>query len=92
MSGGLTKAPFVRQLLADTFETNAVEPRQQEASAFGAALLAAQAIGTIDDAVATARHNGYDAPIEPDVARSAIYRDVYKRYRRAVAAELARAG
>jgi gluconokinase len=92
MSGGLTKAPFVRQLLADTFETNAVEPRQQEASAFGAALLAAQAIGAIGDAVETARENGYDAPVEPDAKRSTIYREAYKRYRRAVAAELARAG
>jgi sugar (pentulose or hexulose) kinase len=82
----------VRQLLADTFETNAVEPRQQEASAFGAALLAAQAIGAVDDALATARATGYDAPVVPDPSRSATYREAYKRYRRAVAAELARAG
>jgi len=92
MSGGLTKAPFVRQLVADCFEAHVVEPRQQEASAFGAALLAAQAIGAIDDAVATARTTGYESPVEPDPARSAVYREAYKRYRRAVAAELARAG
>jgi len=92
LSGGLTKAPFVRHLLADIFETSAVEPHQQEASAFGAALLAAQAIGAIDDALATARQTGYEPPVDPDPTRSAVYRDAYKRYRRAVAAELARAG
>ncbi len=90
MSGGLTKAPFVRQLLADAFETAAVEPRQPEASAFGAALLAAQAIGAIDDALAIARSAGYDPATEPDAAPRGAYREAYARYRRTVTAELAR--
>jgi gluconokinase len=42
LSGGLTKAVLVRELLADVFGLPAAQPHQQEASAFGAALLAAQ--------------------------------------------------
>ena len=62
LTGGLTKAPLVRSLLADVFGLPAVQPHEQEASAFGAALLAAQAVGLIDDASAAARAAGYDAP------------------------------
>ena len=43
LSGGLTKAPLVRAMLADVFGVPALEPKQPEASALGAALLAAQA-------------------------------------------------
>jgi gluconokinase len=92
LSGGLTKAPFVRRLLADIFETVAVEPTQPEASAFGAALVAAQAIGAIGDAVATAHSIGYDAGTPPNAALAPAYHDAYDRYRQAVAAELVRAG
>jgi gluconokinase len=88
LSGGLTKAPLVRQLLADVFGIPAVQPREQEASAFGAALLAAQAVGLIPDAGAAARAAGYDAPTEPNRALAPVYRTAYERYRRYVVAHL----
>lgn len=88
LSGGLTKAPFVRTLLADVFGLPAVQPNQQEASAFGAALLAAQAVGAIDDAICVARATGYDPPTQPNPAAGAIYERAYSRYARFVQAHL----
>ncbi len=88
LSGGLTKAPLVRHLLADVFDLPAVQPHQQEASAFGAALLAAQAIGAIADATQTARAAGYDEPTMPDPLVRDTYRDAYARYTRFVTAHL----
>lgn len=88
LSGGLTKAPLVRQLLADVFGVPAVQPHEQEASAFGAALLAAQAVGLVDDASAAAHAAGYDEPTQPNVALAATYAGAYAKYRRYVAAHL----
>jgi len=81
LTGGLTKAPLVRAMLADLFGVPAVQPHEQEASAFGAALLAAQAVGAIDDASAAARASGYDEPTMPNRERGPLYRAAYARYR-----------
>ncbi len=84
LTGGLTKAALVRGLLADVFALPAVQPHQQEASAFGAALVAAQAVGLVDDAVEAARAAGYDAPTQPNRALAETYRAAFERYRRYV--------
>jgi gluconokinase len=88
LTGGLTKAPLVRTLLADIFGLPAVQPHEQEASAFGAALLAAQAVGLITDAGAAARAVGYDAPTRPDPDLALTYRVAFEKYRRYVDAHL----
>ncbi len=88
LTGGLTKAPLVRAMLADVFGLPAVQPREQEASAFGAALLAAQAVGAIPDASAAARAAGYDDPTAPSRARGPAYRAAYTRYRAFIEAHL----
>jgi gluconokinase len=88
LSGGLTKAPLVRHLLADVFGIPAVQPREQEASAFGAALLAAEAVGLVADASAAARAAGYDAPTEPNRKLAPAYRQAFEKYRRYVDAHL----
>lgn len=88
LSGGLTKSPLVRHLLADVFGLPAVQPHEQEASAFGAALLAAQAVGLIDDASAAARAVGYDAPTQPDREHATTYRVAFEKYRRYIDAHL----
>jgi gluconokinase len=88
LSGGLTKAPLIRTLLADVLGLPAVQPHQQEASAFGAALLAAQGVGMITDAAACARAVGYDEPTLPNPAKQRSYRTAYARYTRIVAAHL----
>jgi gluconokinase len=84
LSGGLTKSPLVRAMIADVFGAAAVQPHQEEASAFGAALLAAHSRGLISDPIATARASGYDIPVTP----TASYRDAYERYKTLIAAEL----
>jgi gluconokinase len=88
LSGGLTKAPLVRGLLADVFGLPAVQPHEQEASAFGAALLAAQAVGLIEDASTAAHAAGYDAPTEPNAELALTYRIAFERYRRHIDAHL----
>jgi gluconokinase len=88
LTGGLTKAPLVRSLLADVFALPAVQPHQQEASAFGAALLAAQAVGAIEDATQSARAVGYDEPTFPQPDAMQHYREAYARYARFVDAHL----
>lgn len=90
LTGGLTKAELVRQLLADVFDVPAVKPHEEEAAALGAALLAGQALGLVADASAVARARGYDPPAMPNSERRAAYADAFARYRASVAAELAR--
>jgi gluconokinase len=91
LTGGLTKAPLVRTLLADVFGLPAVQPHQEEASAFGAALVAAQAIGLVDDAVAAGRAVGYDQPTLPDPRTRDVYERGFARYRSLVSAHLGQA-
>lgn len=84
LSGGLCREPLIRTILTDVFGIPAVEPHQQEASAFGAALFAAQCCGLGGDAVRAARAAGYDAPVLPDAARAPAYAEAFARYRVAV--------
>jgi gluconokinase len=88
LSGGLTKSSLVREMLADIFGAATVQPRQEESSAFGAALVAAQSHGLIASAVVAARSAGYDAPVGPKSARATAYQESYERYRRRVQNEL----
>ena len=84
LSGGLTKSPLVRAMIADVFGVTTVQPHQEEASAFGAALIAAQSRELISDPVATARAAGYDAPVTPTTS----YREAYARYKMLIEREL----
>jgi gluconokinase len=88
LSGGLTHAPLVRRLVADIFNCEAVLADQEEASAFGAAMLAGVALGTPADifAVAQLLHPLYHHT--PDAAASAHYREVFTRYQACVQANL----
>jgi sugar (pentulose or hexulose) kinase len=88
LTGGLTKAPIVRTLLADVFALPAVQPHQEEASAFGAALVAAQAIGLVQDSATAARAVGYDAPTLPDRSAHEAYQVAFRRYQAFVEAHL----
>jgi gluconokinase len=88
LTGGLIRAPLVRTLLADVFALPAVQPHQQEASAFGAALVAAQAIGLVEDAAVAARAVGYDEPTLPQPEFLDAYRTAFGRYRAFVDAHL----
>ena len=61
-----------------------MQPHQEEASAFGAALVAAEGRGLIADARAVARNPGYDAPVLPDAGNAKALHAAYVRYRELV--------
>lgn len=88
LSGGLTRAPFVRQLVADVFACESVLSDQDEASAFGAAMMAGIAIGAIADADAVAALLQPVHVHEPDPAMVERYREIFARYRACVEAIL----
>jgi gluconokinase len=88
LSGGLTHAPIVRQLVADIFGCTAIALDQEEASAFGAAAMAGIATGLLKDAAAVAASLTARFTHEPDPSSVDRYREVVDRYRACVAATL----
>ena len=88
LSGGLTHAPLVRQLLADVFACDTMLTNQTEASAFGAAMMAGLAIGAVSDEDAVVRSLQPVRVHAPDATARAAYGAVYERYGRAVEAAL----
>lgn len=90
LSGGLTHAPFVRQLVADVFEVDARLPDRAEASAFGASMYAGLATGKIRslDEVAAKVHD--TAVYRPNAALVEAYRAAFSRWAGRVSEEVAR--
>ena len=87
LSGGLTHAPFVRQLLADVFACETMLTDQTEASAFGAAMMAGLSLGVVaeEDVVRSLRPLHVHAP---QMEAMPAYRTGYERYARTVAATM----
>jgi gluconokinase len=88
LSGGLTRAPLVRQLVADVFAREAVLADQPEASAFGAAMMAGISAGSLPDDAAVAallQPAHVHAPNPEMVERYAV---ILARYRKVVDANL----
>lgn len=88
LSGGLTHAPFVRQMIADIFEIETRFPDRPEASAFGAAMfagIASGAIASLDDVAARIR---YPETHAPQTANQASYRAAGQRFEARARAEL----
>jgi gluconokinase len=88
LSGGLTHAAFVRQLIADVFDCETWLADQEEASAFGAAMLAGVATGALPDVEAVAALLRPAHVHEPDPASVDRYRDIFARYLACVEATL----
>ena len=88
LSGGLTHAALVRQMVADIFGAQAVLADHDEASAFGAAAMAGLATGAFAglEAVAATIHPRFVH--DPDPSMVATYRTVFARYRACVDAVL----
>ncbi|TAM62405.1 gluconate kinase [bacterium] len=86
LSGGLTHASLFRELVADVFGREAWLPDQPEASAFGAAAMAAVAVGVLSDLTAVRRLVHYPERIATDAQRHARYARAFARYEAAVAA------
>ncbi|HXP92574.1 MAG TPA: gluconokinase [Candidatus Binatia bacterium] len=88
LSGGLTHARIFRQMIADVFGSEAAQPNQLEASAFGAAMMAALATGALKNLEDVATLLQFSEIETPDPQRRGRYRDIYARYRAAVDAAL----
>ncbi len=88
LSGGLTHAPLVRQIVADVFAAQAVLADQDEASAFGAAAMAGIATGALagPEAVAALLHPRFVHDPQPALVEK--YREIFARYRTCVDAVL----
>jgi sugar (pentulose or hexulose) kinase len=78
----------VRQLVADVFGCEAVLANQEEASAFGAAMLAGIAVGAIADDRAVAALLQPLHVHRPDPDAGPRYRAIFARYRAVVTANL----
>ncbi|MBV8151680.1 MAG: gluconokinase [Candidatus Eremiobacteraeota bacterium] len=80
LSGGVTHSPLIAQTIADVFGIETRISDREEASAFGAAMFAALAIGmleSLDDAVAAVR---YPAVYRPEKAGAREYREALERF------------
>ncbi len=88
LSGGLTHAAFVRQMVADAFAVPVVATDHDESSAFGAVAFGALATGALDglDAVAALVHPKYDHA--PAASTRAAYAEAFARYGQCVDAQL----
>ena len=88
LSGGLTHAPLVRQMVADVFAAQAVAADQDEASAFGAAAMAGIATGVYAGPEAVAALLTPRVVHEPEPGMVERYREIFARYRACVDAVL----
>ncbi|HTX03057.1 MAG TPA: gluconokinase [Candidatus Acidoferrales bacterium] len=92
LSGGLTHAAFVRQMIADVFECEARVSDHDEASAFGAAMFAGLATGvlhSLDEVRSQIKTSGVHRP-NPEVAGA--YHEAFARFSDRVQDELAKLG
>ena len=67
----LLNSSILQQVIADTLGVPLYPSRDAEASARGAALMALESLGIIQDVATVEPHLG--APVQPDAARHAIY-------------------
>ena len=86
VSGGASRSPLVRQVLADVTGLTVIQPETEEPVLLGAAMLGAVAgggyTGLAGAMTAMARDGDATAPTPPDVARfHAAKREVYRRMR-----------
>lgn len=82
VGGGASASPLWLQIHADTAGLPVVVPASRDAPSVGAAILAAKGAGhfdTIDDGITAMVKPG--TRIEPRPRESAIYKDIYTRYR-----------
>jgi gluconokinase len=83
-SGGFTKSPLWRQMLADMLGQEICVPRVTEASALGAALFALRGLGEIGDWSQVKQWTPIAERIEPSLRNGEIYRTLFGIYERLV--------
>jgi gluconokinase len=92
LSGGLTHAPLVRQMIADVFECEARVSDHDEASAFGAAMYAGLATGAVRSIEDVKAQLKFSTVHRPDAGLAGAYREAFARFEDRVRDEIARLG
>jgi len=91
LTGGITHSEYWVQILADVLGVPLRASRRADASATGAAILAALALGNGTQALSTIFSNGignkfpklletHQAPVQPSRERYAIYRELHRKF------------
>ena len=80
-SGGFAHSPVWVQMMADVFGVSVQLPKVLEGSAFGAAFLAAVALGEVSNLDAVTELVVVEAEVEPDGTATKRYRELYRLYR-----------
>jgi gluconokinase len=83
-NGGFAQSVFWVQMMADIFGVPVRLNESNESGAIGAILLAMKAIGRVSSLVEATRHVGFGQTFEPDEERNRRYRQVYKRFEKAL--------
>jgi gluconokinase len=81
-SGGFTKSPLWRQMLADMLGQEVRIPRVTEASALGAAVMALQGLGEIADWRQVKEWTPIAQTVEPNLQHTEVYRELFGIYER----------
>lgn len=88
LSGGLTRSRTIRTLIAEIFGVETWLPSAGEASAYGAAVMAAVAVGALPGLDSVHRLLDYPERLAPTPEAHGRYEEVYRRYRQVVDAVL----
>lgn len=72
-TGGVTRSPLWRQMLADALGTPIDLAHGQEGSGYGAAILGMQSLGLIDSIEAVAARAEVETTVRPDPASAGVY-------------------
>jgi gluconokinase len=90
LSGGLTHAPLVRQMIADVFECETRVSDHDEASAFGAAMYAGLATGVLRSIEDVSSRIKTSSVHRPNRELSTVYREAFARFEDRVRDEVCR--
>ena len=88
LSGGLTHSPAIRRLVADIFGVETWLASTDEASAYGAAVMAAVAVGALPGLDSVHRLLSYPERLAPRPEAHRRYEEIYRRYGQIVEAIL----
>jgi len=81
LSGGMTRSPALRASFARILRTPLLISEEPNATALGAAVLAAAGLGTYPSIAAAAAAMVRRHPLEPDLAHDSAYQERYARWR-----------
>ncbi len=80
-SGGFARSSFWLQILADVFGQPVHVPKSHQSSAWGAAWVALQSLGEVEDLADIKTSIPMQEPVQPNMENHKIYQDLFKVYK-----------